>query len=101
VIKLDNAPAPSGCRPSVDPMFASCASVYGAHALGVVLSGMGRDGVIGAERIVAAGGTVMAQDAASCAVWGMPGAIAEAGLASALLPPDQLAARIVAAVEVP
>lgn len=101
VVKLDNAPAPSGCRPSVDPMFASCAAVYGAHALGVVLSGMGRDGVIGAAKIVEAGGTVMAQDAASCAVWGMPGAIAEAGLASALLPPDQIAARIVAAVEVP
>jgi two-component system chemotaxis response regulator CheB len=101
VIRLDSAPAPSGCRPSVDPMFASCAAVYGAHALGVVLSGMGRDGVLGAAKIVEAGGTVMAQDAASCAVWGMPGAIAEAGLASAVLPPAQIAGRIVAQVEVP
>jgi two-component system chemotaxis response regulator CheB len=101
VIRLDNSPAPSGCRPSVDPMFASCAEAYGPHALGVVLSGMGRDGVLGAARIVEVGGTVMAQDAASCAVWGMPGAIAEAGLASAVLPPDQIASRIVAAVEVP
>ncbi|MEO6153302.1 MAG: chemotaxis-specific protein-glutamate methyltransferase CheB [Croceibacterium sp.] len=99
VVKLETNPAPSGCRPSVDPMFASIAQVYGAHALGVVLSGMGRDGAIGAERIVAAGGTIMAQDAASCAVWGMPGAVVEAGLASAILPPEQLAMRIVAASE--
>jgi two-component system chemotaxis response regulator CheB len=99
VVRLDSEPAPSGCRPSVDPMFASCARLYGAHAFGVVLSGMGRDGVIGAARVSEAGGTIMAQDAASCAVWGMPGAIVEAGLASAVLPPDQIASRIVAAVE--
>lgn len=99
IVGLDNDPAPSGCRPSVDPMFASCAAIYGPHALGVVLSGMGRDGVLGAARIVAQGGTILAQDAASCAVWGMPGAVVDAGLASAVLPPDQIAARIVAAVE--
>jgi two-component system chemotaxis response regulator CheB len=99
VVRLDDAPAPSGCRPSVDPMFASCAKLYGAHAFGVVLSGMGRDGVLGAARVIEAGGTIMAQDAASCAVWGMPGAVVEAGLASAVLPPDQIASRIVAAVE--
>jgi two-component system chemotaxis response regulator CheB len=59
---------------------------------------MGRDGADGAARIVAAGGTILAQDAASSAVWGMPGAVATAGLASAVLPPDQIAQRIVAAV---
>jgi two-component system chemotaxis response regulator CheB len=75
-------------------MFASLAEVYGAGALGVVLSGMGRDGAAGAAAIVAAGGTVFAQDEASCAVWGMPRAVAEAGLASAILPPDQIAGRI-------
>ena len=96
VIRLEDGPMPSGCRPSVDPMFSSCASLYGAHAMGVVLSGMGRDGADGAARIVAAGGTILAQDAASSAVWGMPGAVAAAGLASAVLPPDQIAARIVA-----
>ena len=79
-------------------MFSSCASLYGPHALGVVLSGMGRDGADGAARIVAAGGTILAQDAASSAVWGMPGAVAAAGLASAVLPPDQIAARIVASM---
>ena len=99
MVRLDSDAAPSGCRPSVDPMFASCAAFYGPHALGVVLSGMGRDGVLGAARVVAQGGTILAQDAASCAVWGMPGAVADAALASAVLPPDQIAGRIVAAVE--
>ncbi|MEO5586186.1 MAG: chemotaxis-specific protein-glutamate methyltransferase CheB [Novosphingobium sp.] len=97
-IRLDRSPAPSGCTPSVDPMFASLAEVYGADTLGVVLSGMGRDGAAGAARIVAAGGALFAQDQASCAVWGMPRAIAEAGLASAILPPDQIALRIAASM---
>lgn len=98
VVRLQDGPVASGCRPSVDPMFESCARIYGAHALGVVLSGMGRDGAEGAARIVGVGGTIMAQDAASSAVWGMPGAVASAGLASAVLPPEQIAARISAAV---
>lgn len=97
-IKLDRTPAPSGCRPSVDPMFASLATAYGAHVMGVVLSGMGRDGSLGARDVVAAGGTIMAQDEASCAVWGMPGAVALAGLASCVLPPEQLAGRVAAGV---
>jgi two-component system chemotaxis response regulator CheB len=98
VVRLEDGPAASGCRPSVDPMFTSCAALFGAHALGVVLSGMGRDGADGAARIVAAGGTILAQDAASSAVWGMPGAVTAAGLASAVLPPEQIAARIVASM---
>jgi two-component system chemotaxis response regulator CheB len=98
VVRLKDGPVASGCRPSVDPMFESCARVYGPHALGVVLSGMGRDGAEGAARIVRAGGTIMAQDAASSAVWGMPGAVASAGLASAVLPPEQIAARISASL---
>ncbi len=61
--------------PSVDPMLASAAAIYGAGALGVVLTGMGRDGVEGASRLVACGGSVIAQDEASCAVWGMPRAV--------------------------
>jgi two-component system chemotaxis response regulator CheB len=97
-IKLQEGPVASGCCPSVDPMFASCAATFGSHAMGVVLSGMGRDGADGASRIVSAGGSVLAQDAASSAVWGMPGAVATAGLASAILPPDQLADRVAAAM---
>lgn len=98
IVRLIDGQYPSGCRPSVDPMFDSCARLFGGHAMGVVLSGMGRDGADGAARIVAAGGTILAQDAASSAVWGMPGAVAAAGLASAVLPPDQIALRIAAAV---
>lgn len=93
-IRLDDTPSSSGCLPSVDPMFASLAEELGDRALGVVLSGMGRDGARGAARIVAAGGAILAQDEASSAVWGMPRAVAEAGLASAVLPPEDLASLI-------
>jgi two-component system, chemotaxis family, protein-glutamate methylesterase/glutaminase len=96
--KLECSVQTSGCTPSVDPMFASVAEAYGAGSLGVVLSGMGRDGVEGAGRIVAAGGTILAQNEASCAVWGMPRAVVDAGLAAAILSPDEIAGRIAAAV---
>jgi two-component system chemotaxis response regulator CheB len=85
--------------PSVDPMLASVGAMFGAGGLGVVLSGMGRDGVEGASRLIACGGSILAQDQASCAVWGMPRAILEAGLASAVLPPDKIARRIASRTE--
>jgi two-component system chemotaxis response regulator CheB len=91
IVRLDQSPAASGCMPSVDPMFASLAEEIGDRALGVVLTGMGRDGARGAARIVAAGGAILAQDEASSAVWGMPRVVAEAGLASAVLPPEDIA----------
>jgi two-component system chemotaxis response regulator CheB len=91
----------SGCMPSVDPMLASIGAIYGAGALGVVLTGMGRDGVEGAARLVACGGSVLAQDEGSCAVWGMPRAVLEAGLASAVLTPDKIARRIASRTEEP
>lgn len=94
VAGISHHPAPSGCTPSVDPLFESLADAIGNRTLGVVLSGMGRDGAIGAKRIVDAGGAIFAQDAATSAVWGMPRAVVEAGLASAVLPPDQLGQRI-------
>lgn len=100
-IRLDRSPQPSGCTPSVDPMFASLAEACGERALGIVLSGMGRDGVEGAARIVAVGGSVLAQDEASSAVWGMPRAVADAGLAAAVLPPREIAARMVASLSPP
>jgi two-component system, chemotaxis family, protein-glutamate methylesterase/glutaminase len=84
----------SRCCPSVDPMFASVADVFGSAALGVVLTGMGRDGAIGAEIICKAGGSIIAQDAASSTVWGMPGTVARAGLSSLVAPPAQLAAYV-------
>ncbi|MGY4396079.1 two-component system chemotaxis response regulator CheB [Sphingomonas sp. UYAg733] len=89
-VRLSREPAKSGCMPSVDPMFESLAEVYGPRALAIVLSGMGRDGSDGAKRLADAGGCVVVQDQASSVVWGMPGAIASAGGASAILPPDEI-----------
>jgi two-component system chemotaxis response regulator CheB len=94
VARLLNTKAASGCMPSVDPMLASAGAVLGGGALGIVLTGMGRDGAEGARRLVEAGGSVMAQDEGSCAVWGMPRAVAESGLACAILPPAKLARRV-------
>jgi len=94
MVRLTRGRSVSGCMPSLDPMFASIGAVYGEGALGVVLTGMGRDGVEGAGRMVACGGAVIAQDEATCAVWGMPRAVLEAGLACAILPPEKIARRI-------
>ena len=99
VVRLSHGCASSGCLPSLDPMFASVGAIYGAGALGVVLTGMGRDGVEGSVTLVACGGSVIAQDEESCAVWGMPRAVLEAGLVSAVLPPDKIARRIAARTE--
>ncbi len=89
-IRLTHEKSLSGCMPSVDPMFESVAQVFGKRALGVVLSGMGRDGCEGAGDMIGAGARVLVQDQASSVVWGMPGAIANAGRASAVLPPDEI-----------
>lgn len=89
-IRLTDEKSTSGCTPSVDPMLASVAEVFGKRGLAVVLSGMGRDGAEGARRLVEAGARVLVQDRETSVVWGMPGAVANAGLASAVLPPDQL-----------
>ncbi|PZO70766.1 MAG: chemotaxis response regulator protein-glutamate methylesterase [Pelagerythrobacter marensis] len=94
VATIDPAPAPSGCLPSVDPMLQSLADALGGAAIAVTLSGMGRDGALGAAALAAKGGTLIAQDRASSAVWGMPRAVAEAGLADAVLPPALIAAEL-------
>lgn len=90
-VRITQERVESGCLPSVDPMFASVAATFGEGAVGVVLSGMGRDGLRGAERMVLSGADVLVQDRDSCVVWGMPGAVASANLASAVLPPAQIA----------
>jgi two-component system chemotaxis response regulator CheB len=99
IVRLDRSPAQSGCTPSVDVMLDSVAEAYGRAALGIMLSGMGRDGLAGSRELVARGGTMLAQDRQSCAVWGMPKVVAEAGLAFAVLPPAELAAEVAARVE--
>lgn len=86
VARLDQGTPENFCRPSVDVLFRSAAQVYGDACLAVVLTGMGSDGARGAAEIVAAGGRVVAQDQETSVVWGMPGAVAQAGLVSQLLP---------------
>ncbi|WP_353653101.1 chemotaxis-specific protein-glutamate methyltransferase CheB [Porphyrobacter sp. SLTP] len=100
-IQVSTAPAASGCMPSVDPMLTSLAEACDGRALGVILSGMGRDGALGAKDLVDAGGTIYAQDADSSAVWGMPGAVARAGLASMIAPPDRLGDAVMAQAATP
>ena len=85
-----DGPPENFCKPAVDILFASAAKVYGMAALGIVLSGMGSDGLAGAREIVKAGGSIIAQDAATSVVWGMPGAVAQDGLASAILPVGEI-----------
>lgn len=89
-VRLSGEISRSGCMPSVDPMFDSLADVYGSRALGIVLSGMGRDGCDGAQSLIDRGGAVVVQDRASSVVWGMPGAIASAGIASAVMTPVEI-----------
>lgn len=89
--RLSQAPSRSGCLPSVDPMLESLSQACDGHVLAVILSGMGTDGLTGSQSLVKNGGAVLAQDVATSAVWGMPGAVAKAGLTRAVLPPDKLA----------
>lgn len=90
VIRLDQEAPEHFCRPAVDPMLRSLATVYGEGALAVVLTGMGADGAAGCEAVARAGGRFIAQDQASSAVWGMPAAAAATGLAEAVLPLDDI-----------
>jgi two-component system chemotaxis response regulator CheB len=93
-IVIDDGPQINFCKPSVDPLFSSAATVWGSKALALVLTGMGADGLSGAKELVAAGGHVIAQDEASSVVWGMPGQVANAGLCSAVLPLTEIAPRL-------
>jgi two-component system, chemotaxis family, protein-glutamate methylesterase/glutaminase len=93
-VRLDSRPAPSGCLPSVDPMLEAVGEAYGRGGVAIILSGMGRDGLAGSRSLAGRGGVILAQDQASAAIWGMPKAVAEAGLATAVLPPHELARRV-------
>ncbi|HEX4460924.1 MAG TPA: chemotaxis response regulator protein-glutamate methylesterase [Polyangia bacterium] len=98
-LATQQGPPENSCRPAVDVLFRCAAEVYGGGVLAVVMTGMGSDGLRGCETVQAAGGQVLAQDEASSAVWGMPGAVARAGLADQVLPLGQLAPAMIAAIE--
>jgi two-component system, chemotaxis family, protein-glutamate methylesterase/glutaminase len=91
---LDQSPLQNSCRPAVDALFTSMAEVCGGAVLAVVLTGMGQDGLRGVELLKAQGACVLAQDEASSVVWGMPGAVAKAGLADRVLPLDDVVPEI-------
>jgi len=94
VIEIDDGLPVNFCKPAVDPLFASAAAVWGHWLCGLVLTGMGSDGLKGAQAIVSAGGSVIAQDEATSVVWGMPGQVTNAGLAAAVLPLGEIAGRL-------
>ena len=94
-LRLHQGLPENSCRPAADVLFRSAAEVYGSGVLAVVLTGMGQDGLRGCETIRDGGGQVVVQDEASSVVWGMPGAVARAGLADLVLPLEQLADEIV------
>ncbi|MGA8529496.1 MAG: chemotaxis response regulator protein-glutamate methylesterase [Acidobacteriaceae bacterium] len=89
-LRLHQSDPENFCRPSVDVLFRSAALACTGRVLGIVLTGMGSDGLAGCRAIRAAGGAVLAQDAATSVIWGMPGAVAQAGLASKILPLDAI-----------
>jgi two-component system chemotaxis response regulator CheB len=89
----------NSCKPAADVLFRSAARCYGPSVLAVVLTGMGQDGLDGCREISAAGGQVIVQDRATSVVWGMPGQVAEAGLAESVLPVSEIGAEIVRRVK--
>src|SRR6478735_1794925 len=94
-IALDDGPPVNFCKPAVDPLFNSAIDVWQGGIMSVILTGMCSDGMRGGKDIVAAGGTVIAQDEATSVVWGMPGAAANAGICAAVLPLNQIAPKLV------
>jgi two-component system chemotaxis response regulator CheB len=93
-LHVQEDPPENSCRPAVDVLFRSTVLAYGAKVLGVVMTGMGQDGFRGCEWIRERGGQVVVQDEASSVVWGMPGFVAQAGLADKIVPLDQIAGEI-------
>ncbi len=92
--RLTSDPPENFCRPSVDPMLRTAAAACDGRVLVTMLTGMGQDGLIGTKRVVEAGGSVVAQDEATSVVWGMPGAVAQAGLCHAVLPLPNIAPKL-------
>ena len=95
-----DGPMVNSCRPAADVLFKSAASCFGSTTLGIVLTGMGQDGLEGSRAIRNAGGRVIAQDKNSSVVWGMPGQVTEAGLADKVLPISEIGAEVIRRVKV-
>ncbi|MFF5232059.1 chemotaxis response regulator protein-glutamate methylesterase [Dactylosporangium sp. NPDC000521] len=95
ITKLNTGPPENFCRPAVDVLFRSVAKTYGGATLAIILTGMGQDGKRGAEQLRTAGAEIVAQDEATSVVWGMPGAVASAGLAHAVLPLGEIAHHLI------
>lgn len=93
-LQLNQDPPENSCRPAVDVLFRSAVEACGPHVLGVVMTGMGQDGLRGCQHIREVGGRVLVQDEATSVVWGMPAAVAHAGLADGVEPLERLAPRI-------
>ena len=92
--RLTTDPPENFCRPSVDPMLRTACAACDGRVLVAMLTGMGHDGLVGTRQVVEAGGCAIAQDEATSVVWGMPGAIAQAGLCHAVLPLQGIAAKV-------
>jgi two-component system chemotaxis response regulator CheB len=88
----------NSCRPAVDVLFRSVAKLYGANTLAIILTGMGQDGRLGCECIRQVGGQVWVQDEATSVVWGMPGMVANSGLADRVIPLPDIATEIIRCV---
>jgi two-component system chemotaxis response regulator CheB len=95
IIHLNTEPPENSCRPAVDVLFRAAADVYGSSLLAVMLTGMGYDGLKGTETVKEKGGQVVAQDEATSVIWGMPGAVVQAGLADSVLPIDKITDEII------
>ncbi len=91
---LTDGPPVNFCKPAVDPLFESVAKIYGSASLGVILTGMGHDGAEGVKAIAGAGGSVITQDEATSVVWGMPGAAANTGMCSDILPLKEIGPKV-------
>ena len=94
-VRLTDDPPVNFCKPAVDPLFDSVAKIYGAATLAIVLTGMGHDGAAGVRTIAAAGGSIIAQDEKTSVVWGMPGAAAQTGQCSEVLPLEEIGPKVI------
>ncbi len=99
-INTNQAPLENSCRPAVDVLFRSVCDIYKARTLGVILTGMGQDGLVGCEHIKKLGGQVVVQDEETSVVWGMPGFVAKSGIAEKVLPLKEIAGEIIERVKV-